>query len=491
MRRVPCLLLVFLLPTVAGAGGLKAVDIQDPSLSATGAATALGETLLLDGVPLLEGSVSTLELRRFQIFAHDARLIVHGEDGVRELPPPDNAYFHGRIAGDPASWAALTVREAGGTRGFVAKAGRYWILSSEGDGGSLATAEIDAATAFADKTAAFSCGASDLETPEAAIDHLFGSATQPLEAKPERIAGGTPSYTARVAIETDFELYNRFGSTTDAADYIADLFAYGSTLYSAEVDTSFVLGDMFFYTTSSDPWGQTSTGCGLMEFGKYWNDNRGGVERTIAHFVSGKSSLSGIAWVGVLCSGGFTTSLSGNGLSCPGMTDTSNYGGGYGFTSGISGSFDIGSPTALWDIVAVTHEVGHNFDSPHTHCYGGIGGITDPVDECYSGQCGQTGCHCGGTSLPQPCAGGAGSGCGTIMSYCHLRAGGMGNITLTLGEGHPHGVDPGRVPDRMNDHVVSRAITNPGCLDYVPERTPIFDDGFDTGTTLAWDSTVN
>ena len=72
---------------------------------------------------------------------------------------------------------------------------------------------------------------------------------------------------------------------------------------------------------------------------------------------------------------------------------SSNWGGGYGYTSGIDGNFNIGSPSVVWDIQAFTHEIGHNFNSGHTHCYQNIGGNAAAVDNCYDGQCGTTGCY--------------------------------------------------------------------------------------------------
>jgi hypothetical protein len=75
------------------------------------------------------------------------------------------------------------------------------------------------------------------------------------------------------------------------------------------------------------------------------------------------------------------------------------------------------------------------------------------------------------------------------MSYCHLRAGGMGNLSFTFGQGWPYGVAPDRVPARMNAHVVQRAASNPGCLDLV-EPTMIFADGFESGDTSSWSSTA-
>jgi hypothetical protein len=153
----------------------------------------------------------------------------------------------------------------------------------------------------------------------------------------------------------------------------------------------------------------------------------------------------------------------------------------------MAGSFDINNPAAVWDIVVVTHEIGHNFNSPHTHCYSGISG-PDPIDECYNGQCGSSGCYCGSESLPAGCPA-SGQGCGTIMSYCHTLGGGLSNMSLTLGTGHPYGVDPVRAPNRMSAHVQSVASSNPACLAPVG-GDQIFTDGFESGNTSAWSSTV-
>jgi hypothetical protein len=85
---------------------------------------------------------------------------------------------------------------------------------------------------------------------------------------------------------------------------------------------------------------------------------------------------------------------------------------------GVDGNFDIDNPVVLWDIVAVTHEIGHNFNSRRTRCYSGVCGNVDPFDGCFSGECGSLGCFCAATGLPSGFPGG-GQGCGTIMSDCH------------------------------------------------------------------------
>jgi hypothetical protein len=162
--------------------------------------------------------------------------------------------------------------------------------------------------------------------------------------------------------------------------------------------------------------------------------------------------------VGVLCSGAFNVNL---GTACPDLSPRiDSYGGAYGYTGDLDTNFDPNDPAPVWDIVAVSHEIGHNFSSPHTHCYNGIGGSSDPVDECYGAQ---SGCYDGPTSLPCPSGN---SGCGTIMSYCHFQSGGLSNIALTFGTGHPWGTLPQRVPDRMRAHADSTAQFST-CLDRI------------------------
>ena len=264
------------------------------------------------------------------------------------------------------------------------------------------------------------------------------------------------SHTARIAIETDWEFFQKFGNATAATDYIGDLVGYSSTLYGAEIDTSLQISHISLWSNSGDPWGQTSTSCGLFEFGRYWNDNRGSIQRTTAHFLSGKNNGGGVAWLGVLCESSFNVNI---GTSCSGMPSIDNYGGAYGYSGQLAGNFDINNPALVWDVLVFNHELGHNFNSPHTHCYGGIGGNSSPVDQCYGGE-GDTGCHSGAGVLPGP----AGQGSGTVMSYCHLLSPGLSNTDFTFGQGHPYGVAPDRVPTRMSQYVDTTASTYPSCL---------------------------
>src|SRR5581483_8408026 len=111
----------------------------------------------------------------------------------------------------------------------------------------------------------------------------------------------------------------------------------------------------------------------------------------MVHFVSGKSVQGGIAYVGTVCDAQ------------------------YGFgVSQVFGGFDLSYPSQICDVLVAAHEMGHNLGSPHTHCY------NPPVDECYNQG---SGCYSGPVVASR----------GTVMSYCHLLAGGLSNIDLVFG----------------------------------------------------------
>lgn len=473
--------------TAAAVAGPALPRFASGELAQAVAATPVGGGLLLDGIEVAgTEETAAFVLERFEVFTADATIIIHGDEGETRRPAPRNAYFRGAVDGEPGSRVVLSVLEDGTAQGIVTRSeGLYMIGGGENGepvktlrGVPLAMHEVDPISL---KTSGqgFTCGNDALPAvsdPLAALSPS-GPAAASAAFSPSEKAGfeKLAAFTARVAIETDFEYYQRFNDVDDATDYAGNLIAYASTIYSAEINTALAVPSLSLWTTSSDPWSQSSTLCGLMEFGRYWNRNNTGVSRTLSHFLSGKGLGGGIAWVGVLCSSGF-----GYSTSCPGVPTDANWGGGYGFTANISGAFEITNPTVIWDIVAVSHEIGHNFNSPHTHCYNGIGGDSNPVDQCHTGEC-ANGCNCAGPVLPGP----QGQGSGTIMSYCHLRSGGFSNISLTFGTNHPFGVVPGRVPVRMSSHVAAMSSAVPGCLT-TPVTQGIFGDGFESGTAGFW-----
>jgi len=432
--------------------------IDSRNLARAAAAVPMGGRLRVENVEKGDtGERAAFVLERFAVFTADAKVTVHGPHGDEVLAPPANRYFRGTVAGRADSRVFLAVLPDGKTQGVVNEGEETYLIGAEdapakAPRAPLAMLRVDPKALKASRDEGFSCGNELLPPGRSTLEGLDFTAPGPVEkAATAGIARKAGAYTARVAIESDYEFYIKFNDPTKASTYIGNLIGYASTLYQAEINTNLTVAAVNLWSTSSDPWNQTTTTCKLMEFGRYWNLNKTGVPRSIAHFMSGRAG-SGVAWTGALCSGAFGASS-----SCSGLPTDAPWGGGYGFTGGMTGTFNIGSPTVMWDIFSVAHEIGHNFNSPHTHCYNGIGGNASPVDQCRSGD---SGCYIGTQTLPGP----TGAGSGTIMSYCHLLTGGYTNIALKFGTNHPYGVQPGRVPSRMSSYVVSKATSNPSCL---------------------------
>jgi len=400
-----------------------------------------------------------VELVPFEVFALESQTLVYGEGGVKKLPRPTTRYYRGRISGESDSAVFLGIRADGSLIGILRDRDVLRIIQDTlllQPGRPLMAHQVEPQQDFAGR--GFQCGNEFLaQSVDKQFERFVWGERTSRETIPSQLA--TQNYVATVAVETDYEFYQLFGNTTTAQQYIADLFAYVSSLYQSEIDTRLQLGDIHLRTTASDPWTQDTTTCGLLEFGGYWHNNYSTVSRSTAHFLSGKLLGGGIAWVGVLCEGDFQYDA-----GCSGLSRSTSYGGGYGFSADISGGFDVNNPGVVWDAFVVAHEIGHNFDSPHSHCYNGIGSNSNPIDGCYNAE---QGCYSGTAMLPgvgSLSGGSAGQGDGTIMSYCHTLDGGMSNISMTFGDSHIYGIEASRESSHMGSYVASTASSNPSCI---------------------------
>jgi hypothetical protein len=362
---------------------------------------------------LEDGTDVELEVSPFQVFAPGAQIVVHGASGDTLAPPPSDRWFTGRVAGDPSSVVVLARGRS--LRGFVLTAGRVSILAPErhpyGDGapGRMLVRTLDPETEAPDALRNFTCATDALPLPPD---------FKPPSVVPGRRALSNVMYFAGIAVETDYELYAKFGSAANLTKYVGDLFSFVSAVYQRDVLVTLQVNYLSIWTTTADPWNATSdTSAALSEFVGYWNTNRTAVPRATAHMLSGKGLGGGVAYLNALCNGF-----------------------GYGVSASLAGVAPTNISTTYWDFMVVTHELGHNFGSPHTHCY------SPAVDQCYSGE---SGCYVGPTSVPPEK--------GTVMSYCHLLSGGYSNIKMFLG-----------VPGESSQAVTARIRS------YVEGRTSCF-----------------
>jgi hypothetical protein len=407
----------------------------------------VGGTLSVQGMQQVAGGMdSTLELERFQVFTADAKLLADG----KELPLPAAAYYRGAVPGAPQSTAVLVVPASGPPQGMIlGPAGMWKIEQQQGaPAGELTARKLEQAEL--EPLRQFHCGATGKELD---VRHLTGSgrAASAVPATGEA-AAATVSRVARVAVETDYEFYALFNNTSTATSYVGALFAYVSSIYAAETSTSLQVSYLKLWTggAGSDPWvANTDTLAALNELQAYWTANMGSEQRTITHMLSGKDLGGGIAYIGVLCDSAY----------------------GYGVSASLYQTA-VDTSKTVWDTMVVSHEIGHNFGSPHTHGYCNVGGNANPVDLCYTGEYGCDGMAAIGLpGIGSLSGGAAGTGNGTIMSYCHSISPGFSNIAMTFGTGHPYGIAASRVPQEMMATVQSSAQAYPGCFALPPSAS--------------------
>ena len=365
----------------------------------------------LHGFPVPGGGDVTLELDRIPLpVARDAVLAIDGAPvpgGLRGALA-DLSTWTGEALELPGSRVFLALREDG-PEGWIElpfEDGRFIHLTTEapGSGGTPATCRLvheDDLLALAPGARPPLCAGMELAPgvplpSQSGITGPGGTGPGPVTSGggEDPPTSGLVTVTAcRVAIETDWQFFQKFGNAPDATAYVTGLIAAISDVYFEHVQTTLSIAYLGLHSTSADPWIApdvgASAGALLSEFRSSWNSSGWPASADLAHFMSGADLGGGVAYVNVLCSPNFAYGVSGN---MNGNID-------WGSWTGNPGSF-------TWDFVVVAHELGHNFGAEHTHEY------CPPIDTCTSN-----------------CTGGTSCSLGTLMSYCH-SCGGMNSVDL-------------------------------------------------------------
>lgn len=406
-----------------------------------------GKSIKMNRVLLDNDTEHALVLQKFNLYHADASIIVQRDGGEQWQSPKEYSLFRGHIEGEPASRVFWMSDRDGSMRGIVHRDGAVYVTEvpvvavdgaiAQVPGERVRARKVDAASDFVDRE--FSCAQ---DTTFAKPIEIFKQADKVLShAKLAATMPADPAGMQRVAsmiVDTDYELIQKLGGADSASDYITGLMGYVSSIYQAEVNTSLEISQLYIRDSIDDPWRASTASAILFEVQDYWNQPPYSTQpRDFVHFLSGKDAGGGVAFVDVL-----------------GM-DEKDWS--YSISTGIVGKFSPDNPQVIWDSYVVAHEIGHNFGSPHTHEYAGIG-EERPVDCCYvdasDDYCYATNGNRTGTGklpgLNSLTGGTARQGAGTIMSYCQLVSpGGLENISMNLGSQHPQGVLPERVPQLM------------------------------------------
>ena len=413
---------------------IQAEDIGDWQRMAQ---TGSEEILMIQGLELAEGHFVDLAIREVDPFASDARL--HIDTAIRGPLGSQRKYYRGQILGKPGSRVTMSVGPDGGPRGLLASNDGHWVLHTPAADGMRARFEGSEKRAGADDLHDdFVCEAERFEEPAS----LSRESESTIPSHPLAVTDNNERYRVRVAFESTWQFRELFDSDQQAIDYLGDIINYTSGIYINDLGAELVISSINLWSSEQEePWTRQGDAWGLLhEFTDYWRDLDNDVDRsrTIAHMVDAGDSRNGRAWIGVVCSGGYDE-----------MFDWDNSSD-FAVSAGLETDFHAIDAPSAWSAYVVAHEIGHNFDTDHTHCY------DPPVDTCFNLE---GGCYDGETSLP----GEPGEGSGTIMSYCSARLGGLENIAPSLGRDHPYGHEPDRVPDTMRAHMVERAQEGGRC----------------------------
>ena len=400
----------------------------------------------LERVPLADGELATLELERFDILAHDARVVVYdGEGKGKQVTPVPMKHFRGKIAGDDNSLVYISTREDN-IEGFVFTADRKFMLASRkpmrGAEGRALDRDVlvdEVPPQFEYATGeGYKC---DFEDEMVVPSKSMVPQSLSFEPRVEAALTGTQQTVLNLAISGDSALYTNFGSSAvNVETFLLNLFGATATIYKRDLDTDLRITYLGVHTTT-DPWainpgatgpwnGETvayQTLHALLEYGDYWHATPpvAANMRSAAMLMSGQSMTAGVAWTDNVCTTEFRSATY--------STDQyPHYGGPYAYCGGLGSNPSVPNPDGLpnygvpgsnyWPLLQTAHELGHTVRSPHTHC---ITVDTNVYGRGYVDLCAnQVGCYNGSNSIPAEK--------GTIMSYCHQYGG--TNARFTFGQ---------------------------------------------------------
>jgi hypothetical protein len=319
--------------------------------------------------------------------------------GGMEAPYQPGRHYRGIIKGQPHSLVALSVFENE----------LMGVLAQQGTGnmviGHLPGKSNEQYILYEERHV--------LETPDFDCSYLgLSGKEESIDYSPSTGEKIVVNNCVEVYLECEYNMYQEYGSIQGTVNYMTGLFNVVATLYQNEQIPT-VVSEIYVWDTP-DSYATSSTSSALNSFRSFRSSYNG----DLAHLVSrGAPTGGGIAWVDVLC-----TSF------------------GYAYSYIYSSYNDL--PAYSWSVNVLTHEMGHNLGSRHTHdCAWTVNGVPDQaIDGC------GTAAGAGGG----PCPAGPIPASGTIMSYCHLIPG----VGIDLGLGF------GPIP---GDLIRSR-VQNASCL---------------------------
>ena len=260
--------------------------------------------------------------------------VTHAGGVVERLDPGPVTTYRGTVDGMPDAEARFTIDEDG-VEGVILTDDAWWFvepetadLAKQGGRGSHVVYSNDDVL----PQAGGMCGTTQAHELGNEIERLGGG---------DKTQGGLPPLPPRteLATEADYDYFRVLDGVQKANNEIASIINQVDGVYQKQLGVSFEIVYQNVWDTRDDPYDSTDAGQRLNEFRSYWNSNRAGVRRDLAHFWTGTpidGNVLGVAYVGVICS----ASSASYGLSA--------------YLGNAPGKFILSA-----------HEIGHNFGGLH------------------------------------------------------------------------------------------------------------------------------
>lgn len=332
-------------------------------------------------IPIAENYTVELELTRISIFSKGFSLVALNGSSKTVVPYKEGVYYYGIIKGNDNSTASVSLFD-NSVMGIISdERGNYVLGAMKGNEKQYILYNDNDIKVKNN----FVCGVDEKGEEKLTVQ-------KPDNSGNNVVLNSLSEDTVDNYFETDYRLYLNYGSDINlVGNYVTGLFAQVATLYRNE-SIPFKISKIYVWT-GMDPYSNDTDSYDiLLKFGNNTKDNFMG---DLAHLLAGNDvgrGLGGIAWLRVLCA----------------PFNPQDYSGRFAF-SNISASYKI-FPIYSWTVMVVTHEIGHNMGSRHTHaCWWPLpGGGIGPLDTCVV------------TGENQSCVSVSRPAIGTIMSYCHF-----------------------------------------------------------------------
>ncbi len=352
----------------AGAGPASVAVQLDANAARALAAT--DAPVVVESVPLADGSRVDFEVSPLSIFTKDAQVFEFDGTTRRALALPDVKVFEGTAVNDPTRSLVLTVVNSETVWALVRSAQQVTTLIGPSRTATTTTdyEQIDAGSAVANLQDRKLCGGAVAAAGQApsttALSGVARAVSDDLLQVDLLVDVGNHLYSTEFA-----------GNSSAAATYTTQLMGAVAAVYRRDLRVVPKLDTLVIWTTP-EPFSSSDSGDQLSQYRQYSETNRAGQPRDLSHYIDSLAS-GGVAYL-------------------PGVCGAYGYG-----VSNIDADATFPIVGYEWDVNVIAHELGHNLGSNHTHCY------DPPIDRCWNHE---DGCY-SGVAVPQV---------GETMSYCHL-----------------------------------------------------------------------